>query len=379
MEKLRKLFYDKLGGISLPALIKESSKLDIPPREVREFYANQKVNQVNKQTRILKRHFMQIVAPQIGYISADLMDFDQHTHANGGNKYILTVIDTYSRYAWAFPLKNKSPTSILPCLEKVNKDLGTMAEGQYIRTFTVDYGSEFLGSVKKYLDENKVKIYIAQDKNNSTFKLRTAIIERFNRTLSDRLTRATDIVGNTKWVPLLEKVIDSYNHSEHRSIGRSPYDILVKHKKPILIQRESVLTYEPEIGDFVRTITNQDGSLIRKKGLRGSSAFSDSVYQVLYREGNRYGLAKAGTFKRANNGLYLARQLQKVPSKESEEYTPNSTVQEEKKQAKTTKTLKLKQAKEPEKLPAERLLGKTLLAKIDEKTRTKKLPAKLRD
>jgi hypothetical protein len=129
----------------------------------------------------------------------------------------------------------------------------------------------------------------------------------------------------------------------------------------------------------VRTITNQDGTLIRKKGLRGSSVFSDAIYQVLYREGNRYGLAKAGTIERANNGLYLARQLQKVPAKESQEVVTDSTLQADKKKAKVDKKIKLKQAKEPEKLAPERLLGKKGREQPADAPRTKKLPDRYND
>ncbi len=56
MEKLKKIFYDDLGGISLTSLIKKGAKLDIPASQVREFYAKQTVNQINRsRTWLYKR------------------------------------------------------------------------------------------------------------------------------------------------------------------------------------------------------------------------------------------------------------------------------------------------------------------------------------
>ena len=40
--------------------------------------------------------------------SADLVDMQAFSSFNKGFKYILTVIDVFSKYAWEFPIKDKS-------------------------------------------------------------------------------------------------------------------------------------------------------------------------------------------------------------------------------------------------------------------------------
>ena len=38
---------------------------------------------------------------------------------NKGNKYLLCAIDLFSNYAWIFPLKDKSGTSVVNAFQKI--------------------------------------------------------------------------------------------------------------------------------------------------------------------------------------------------------------------------------------------------------------------
>jgi hypothetical protein len=53
------------------------------------------------------------------------MDFSKYSHSNDGNNYILTAIDGYSRFTWAFPIKHKKPEEILPHLKSIHEQLIT--------------------------------------------------------------------------------------------------------------------------------------------------------------------------------------------------------------------------------------------------------------
>ena len=50
--------------------------------------------------------------------SADLVDMQAFSSFNKGFKYILTVIDVFSKYAWAVPIKGKSAASVTKAFEK---------------------------------------------------------------------------------------------------------------------------------------------------------------------------------------------------------------------------------------------------------------------
>ena len=51
--------------------------------------------------------------------SADLVDMQAFSSLNKGFKYILTVIDVFSKYAWAVPIKDKSAASVTKEFEKI--------------------------------------------------------------------------------------------------------------------------------------------------------------------------------------------------------------------------------------------------------------------
>ena len=44
---------------------------------------------------------------------ADLTDFTNESRFNNGYKYVLCVIDVFSKFGWAVPLKNKTPATVV--------------------------------------------------------------------------------------------------------------------------------------------------------------------------------------------------------------------------------------------------------------------------
>ena len=69
--------------------------------------------------------------------SADLLDVQAHAHENDGVRYLLTVIDGLSKYAWVRPLMDKSAAT---ALEDV-----FVTSGRQPRRLRSDKGKEFLG------------------------------------------------------------------------------------------------------------------------------------------------------------------------------------------------------------------------------------------
>ena len=76
----------------------------------------------------------------------DLIDMQKFAEFNDGVKYILTVIDCFSRYAFAVPLKSKKPKEIIEAMTTIFKEYGIP-----LKIFT-DWGTEFLNKdVKAFL------------------------------------------------------------------------------------------------------------------------------------------------------------------------------------------------------------------------------------
>ena len=143
---------------------------------------------------------------------ADLVDMNEWKKDNNKIRYILTVIDVFSKFAWAIPLIDKSGASIKEGLDTIFKD-------RIPEFLWVDQGSEFYNStVKALLKKHNIEMY-------STFgDHKSAVIERFNRTLKTNMWKAftASNASSLKWVDMLPSLIHTYNNKYHRTIKMTP-------------------------------------------------------------------------------------------------------------------------------------------------------------
>ena len=108
--------------------------------------------------------------------SADLADMSLISKFNKGIKYLLCVIDLFSRQAWVAPLKNKTGESIVEGFESILKN-----SGRKPNKIWVDHGSEFYNNkFKSFFKENDIEMY-------STFNEgKLVVAERFIESLRNR-------------------------------------------------------------------------------------------------------------------------------------------------------------------------------------------------
>ena len=85
----------------------------------------------------------------------DLADMQSLSRKNKGIKYLLCVIDLYSKYAFVIPLKDKKGISIVNAFDKIIKQ----SEGKPNKIW-VDQGGEFYNNnFKKWLSDNNIIMY----------------------------------------------------------------------------------------------------------------------------------------------------------------------------------------------------------------------------
>ena len=88
--------------------------------------------------------------------TADLLDIHQYACTNHGCRFILVVLDIFSSYAWARPLKNKMGTGVAAALESIIRD-----SGRKPKKLWTDRGTEFYNaSVARVLRDNDIQLYI---------------------------------------------------------------------------------------------------------------------------------------------------------------------------------------------------------------------------
>ena len=94
---------------------------------------------------------------------------------NKGFRFLLCVIDIFSKYAWVVPLKDKKGVSIVDAFQKILDD-----SNRKPNKIWVDKGSEFYNnSFKKWLRDNNIEMYSKHNEGKSV------IAERFIRTLKE--------------------------------------------------------------------------------------------------------------------------------------------------------------------------------------------------
>ena len=147
---------------------------------------------------------------------ADLVEVQRLAKHNGGTRYLLTVLDVLSKYAWVEPLKDKTGRSLAQAWERLLK----RAHPCRPRQLQTDKGKEFYNRpFQQVLKKHAIHHF-------STYgDTKASVIERFNRTLKERLYRYLTAVNTLKFVDVLPQVVQGYNASWHRSIGRAPQDV----------------------------------------------------------------------------------------------------------------------------------------------------------
>ena len=121
--------------------------------------------------------------------SADILDFAGFNKGkkmlNFGFRYLITCIDNFSRYAFAFPMKQKTTESIW--------NSGFIKLLKKERPFNLNFDRESGIKSKKitaFLKQNDIKLWHAEPFQPNKNKLNTALIERWHRTLNGMLERS---------------------------------------------------------------------------------------------------------------------------------------------------------------------------------------------
>ena len=97
--------------------------------------------------------------------AADLVEMQKFSKWNKGIKYLLMVIDVFSKYGWIAPLKDKKTESVRTAFDEILKK--NKREPEMLWT---DKGSEFNSKhFKDFLKKKKMKLYHTEMKKNQAW------------------------------------------------------------------------------------------------------------------------------------------------------------------------------------------------------------------
>ena len=129
-----------------------------------------------------------------------------------GEKYLLVVIDMFTKFVWTKALKNRDANSVETYLRATFGNEG-------FKIWQSDNGGEFRNEqVRSLIEEefHSLQLHGAARKPSTQ-----GGVERVNQTLKAKLR--VKLSSNSNWVSYLDEVVLSYNTTFHSSIGMSPW------------------------------------------------------------------------------------------------------------------------------------------------------------
>ena len=185
-------------------------------------------------------------APKQGYLDPMIMGEPMerlsvditgpHPTSSGGHKYILTVIDHFSKWAEAFPIRNQEAQTVAKVLiDRVFTDIGMPM--QILSDQGKNFESELFKEMCRCLGIEKIRTTIYKPSTNGA-------VERFRRTLNSMIGKIID-ENHRNWHTLLPRIMAAYRASEHSATGFFPNRIMLGRECNAPID---LLLGSPEIG-----------------------------------------------------------------------------------------------------------------------------------
>ena len=140
-------------------------------------------------------------------------------------KYALNIVDVASRYKGSYQLTTKNTKEVAQAFQWIYENT-TLT---YPKTLIVDNGKEFYGDTMKLMEKHDVMIQRGDPSQHRS----QGIMERFNRTLADRLFTyqyhkefENPSKSNREWVSRLHNVVSALNNKKTRLIGMKPVNAI---------------------------------------------------------------------------------------------------------------------------------------------------------
>ena len=202
--------------------------------------------------------------------SIDLADFSDYKISNNkGYRYIFIIIDNFSKYLWAIPLKNK-------CSQTITNEFSNIITTSKRKPLKLesDRGTEFYNNIFQNLLKSKNIQHYSRytDKGPS-------IAERVIRTIRNLLKKPIFEKGKANWLSELPSNIKQYNNTIHHSTKMTPIQASKKSNQKLVYNtlRDDRVKQQPKfkLGQLVRTA---DIKRVFSKG--DSTNYSYKLYTI---------------------------------------------------------------------------------------------------
>ena len=178
----------------------------------------------------------------------DLADMQSLKQYNDGYRYLLVCIEVFSKYAWIVPIKSKTGPDLVEAFKVI------LSSGRKPHKIMTDQGTEFFNkSFQTLLKNEDIQLF------NTFNETKASIVERVIRTFKTKMWRYFTAKKTMRYLDMLPDLVYSYNHSEHRSIGRPPALVNLENEDEVfrtlyrnVLDNVQPVKYKFKIGDQVR-------------------------------------------------------------------------------------------------------------------------------
>ena len=202
---------------------------------------------------------------------ADLIEYPKYKNQNSNYRFILVIIDCFTKYIWTVPMKFKTAQWTSEAFESVFKTFD-----KFPVHIVTDRGLEFYNvQVQKVFQNYGINHYSIPTKS----KWKASIVERVIRTLKMRLERYFTKNKTHRWKDVIEQLTTNYNATPHRSHGYVPMKINHENQQEVykrLYPHISLRTdCRLQVGDKVRKIIDKT---LFEKGYKAN--WSEEIYKI---------------------------------------------------------------------------------------------------
>ena len=179
--------------------------------------------------------------------SLDILDLKDYGPENNRNyRYVLVVIDNFSKFGWTVPLKNKNAQTIKDSFKNIL--INSKRKPNLIES---DRGKEFYNNIfQDFLNKNNIKLYSGNTSLGAVFA------EKFNRSTRNLPKKPVFEKGDSNWIDILPTITKQYNNKNHSSTRLPPKDASLKKNEGFvyknLLDKRKQIKPKCQINDLVR-------------------------------------------------------------------------------------------------------------------------------
>ncbi len=181
---------------------------NISPAKAKEFLEESFSYNLHREYKQPKVYNPYYVHKRRNQVQADLMDVSQVANENDGIRFLLLLIDIFTKKVWVYPILNKGTRAMVEAMQKWLDELQVKPD-----ILMTDRGNEFINRpVQQLLRENNIEWQAAYG------TMKACIAERANKTIRILIAKYQTDTESLRYIDALNELVETYNTRGHRTL-----------------------------------------------------------------------------------------------------------------------------------------------------------------